>query len=187
MNIPSASAGLALSLLTLTSVAGCEHPVDVNDKKQYTHVLSFDGRLNSVDGPTHADVYVLSARTADPMDAPIEQNLIELLTVKGTSTFRWPDKFGAGWCEVVDLDSDGSREFVFVSGTVVRVVSFRDGAFRFRPSEDEFFGQHQIRMIDTDADGRLELLSYAPPLVEPSGTMGSVTFLRWNWTSGFAR
>jgi len=174
-------------LILMTSIYGCHRPVDVNDKKNYTHVKGFDGQLNVVDGLVHADVYVLASPSDDPMDAPISQNLIELRTSKETKSFRWPDKFGAGWCEVLDLDGDGFREFVFVDQTVARVVAFRDGAFLFRPGEDEFIGQHQIRMTDSDGNGELELVSYAPPILDPKGPPGSIAFLSWRAGSGFSR
>ena len=166
--------------------SACRRTIDVNDKRQYTHIKAFDGRLSSVVGLVHANVYVLSARGDDPMDDNIKQNRIELSSETATaSEFRWPDNFGAGWCEIVDLDKDGLKEFVFVDRTVVRVVSFRDGKFVYRPMADEFIGQFPVRMIDWDGDGGLELLSYAPPLLDLSAHKNAIALLEWNFANGF--
>lgn len=169
-------------VLLVIGVVGCQKGGEVR-----TQIKSFDGELNPDDGLVHADVYILVAPPSDRMDSPIEQNLIEVVTPRETMRFHWPDQFGAGWSEIVDLDSDGFREFVFVSGTVARVVSFRKGIFTFRPREDEFVGQHQIRMVDSDGDGRPELVSYAPRILDLKAPPGTISFLAWNSAAGFGR
>ena len=91
-------------VLLVLGPIGCQKAGEVR-----THIKGFDGALNPVDGLVHVDIYILVGATSDRMDAPSEQNLIEVVTPKETMRFRWPDQFGAGWAEVIDLDADGFR------------------------------------------------------------------------------
>jgi hypothetical protein len=156
-----------------------------------THIRSFDGELNPTDGPVHVDVYVVGrsrmARRSDP--EPQGQNTIELTGRTGQQRFQWPTRtFAGGWCEIVDLDGDGAREFVFIDGSSARVVSYQGGAFQFRESKDALTAKQPIRLLDFDRDGRLDFVTWAPAtIIEPSTTRSAVALANWDHQRGFDR
>jgi hypothetical protein len=179
----SASVGSSLIL----SACCPAQRVDENDKSEYIHIRSFDGILNPVDGRVHAEVYALDRRPTSGTDDPQTQNLIELVTASGTFRYRWPDQFVGGWCEVVDLDGDGWREFAFVGLTRARVVSFRQGAFQFRSREDVLIAHEPIRLIDSNGDDKLEFVTAGPSILDPAQFPASAALISWEKNKGFGQ
>ena len=176
------------SVCALLVSGGCQRSIDLNNIREYTHIRSFDGHLNPEDGLVHAEIYVLDRRSVGMFDDFLEQNIVEVTTAKGTSRYQWPDDFGAGWSEVVDLDGDGWREFVFISGLRARVLSFRSGSFMFRSREDVLMASSQsIRLLDVNGDGRLEFVTFGPVLLDPKAPPGAISVANWTQRAGFDR
>ena len=149
---------MGLICLVTLSAAGCApRSIDLNDKSEYTHIRAFDGHLNPVDGLVHVDVYVLDHRPVGDFDRSITQNIIEVTSAAGTRRHRRPEPFTAGWCEIVDLDGDGWREFAFINLVTARVVSFREGPFVFQTDRDQLRATVPIRLLDKNNDGRRPL------------------------------
>jgi len=90
------------------------------------------------------------------------QNKIEIRTSEGSFRFLWPDNgtFVAGWCEILDVDGDGDKEFLMYAGTgSVRVVSFARHEFQFRPGFDDLLSfEYGVGPFDLDRDGKLEFV-----------------------------
>lgn len=112
------------------------------------------------------------------------QNKILVESAGRKYEFQWEDSltYAAKTADVLDLDQDGRKEFVMLSGGSARVVSFVDGRFIFRPQQDELFF----------AEGDLAIVAESSPryfaIVKPSemGTTGPITEVaRWNSTRGF--
>jgi hypothetical protein len=93
----------------------------------------------------------------------------------------------AGWCEIVDLDGDGWREFVFINLLTARVVSLRQGSFVFRSGRDQLSGHVPIRLFDKDDDGRLEFVTFGPAILDTTGPMGTMSTYNWDKENGFVR
>lgn len=153
-------------------------------------VRTFVGRLNAVDGPVHAEVFVLDRRPFTDFDDPILSNIIEVSSEKGVSRFMFPreEPLGAGVVEIVDLDGDGSLEFLFIRGTHARVVSYRNGSFSYRPDKDALFGDDSIRFIHRE--GRVQLVMGGPPIIklgDAAGLPAGVEALKWTKADGFSR
>lgn len=184
---------LAGVLATLAWTIGCsQRPINFDDRNEYTHIKTFDGVLDIGDGVAHADVFVLDRRYEDGfLGDVIGTNLIEVITKTGPARFRWPDgrSFFGGWCEIVDLDRDGASEFVLLSGSRARVVSYRGGSFRFRPREDELTGYDGLRLADYDADGRLDFVDGGPAILDVRAPTKATPLLtaRWDSQRGFFR
>ena len=188
--------GCAGLLVCVLIGAACDSSDSDNEWERVdlqTHIRSFDGELNPTDGPVHVDVYVLDLDRRkgirDSESEPQGQNTIELTSRKGLQRFNWPMRhFAGGWCEIVDLDGDGAREFVFIDGSSARVVSYQAGAFQFRESKDALTAKQPIRLLDFDRDGRLDFVTWAPAtIIEPSTTRAAVALANWERQRGFDR
>jgi hypothetical protein len=78
----------------------------------------------------------------------------------------WPGgnvEYAGGWCEILDLNNDGAKEFVLFDDLgSVRVVAYESGHLQFKKG----FGLQnrvdsagfQIGPLDLDGDGQLEFL-----------------------------
>jgi hypothetical protein len=93
------------------------------------------------------------------------QNRIEIRRASGQVQFSWSTstEFAGASCDIVDLDDDGTKEFVLRAGpSAVRVVSYRQGVFRFRDQigdgGDELLSS-ELDVLDIDGDDRLEFVS----------------------------
>ena len=177
---------VALVLLPL----GCARTIDLNDTREYTRVLTYDGRLNPVDGAVHAEVFVLDRRPSTDFDDPVFSNIIEVTSAVGVARFTFPqaEPLGAGVAELVDLDGDGWLEFALARGSELRVVSYASGTFNYRSDKDKLFGRARIRFID--AGGRLQAVVGDAALIVPeeNGELpAGVIPVTWTKAAGFAR
>lgn len=188
MFLPQKALLVAATLLGISSCGA--RSVDLNDTREYTLVRSFDGRLNPVDGPIHAEVFVLDRRPYGNFDDPIRSNIIEVSSEKGTARFMFPsnEPLGAGVVEIADLDNDGWMEFVFIKGTHVRVVSYGNGNFSYRSDRDVLFGRDSIRFLI--ASGRPQLVMGGPVVIKFGDTgelPAALEKLAWSKEVGFVR
>lgn len=117
------------------------------------------------------------------------QNKIEVLHDGSQSVFLWPDdkSYAAGWAELIDLDHDGSKEFMIGGDRGTRIVSYHRGNFRFRPKLDDILSTgYDMGPVDLNSDGRYEFIVGEPIETFPQQSGASVPHIKqWNSESGF--
>jgi len=135
---------------------------DLTDPKIWLPIKVFDGVLSRDSGEVHLTVSAISRLSDDRYPHTVMQNKIEIRATERFFQFLWPDSgtFVAGWCDILDVDDDGNKEFLMYAGKgSLRIVSFTRSEFHFRPRLDELLSfEHAVGPFDLDADGGLEFV-----------------------------
>ncbi len=117
------------------------------------------------------------------------QNKIELMRNGSQSVFFWPDdkSYAGTWCEVLDLNNDGVKEFMIGGTRTTRIVWYSDGTLRFRPEMDDILSlDYDIGPFDLDSDNRYEFVVDQPLETFPHQYRATVPRIkRWTYKKGF--
>lgn len=183
-----------LSILILILIAAmlwaCHRATEHMSEPQWLLIKWYAGAVESGQEVV-ARIYVARQFSGDrSMDVEtFLQNKIEVLHNGVPDVFLWPDdkSYAAGWAEVIDLDHDGTKEFMIGSDRSCRIVSYTHGKFRFRPALDEILStEYDIGPFDLDSDGRYEFIDDQPIDTFPQQYGASVPRIKqWNAESGF--
>ncbi len=135
---------------------------DLNDPHVWLPIKVFHGELGRQTGNVDATVGAVYMLSDGPDTYTVMQNKIEVRTNGSSFRFLWPDDgtFVAGWCDILDVDGDGDKEFLLYAGSgSLRIVSFVQGQFQFRPHRDDLLSfDHGVGPLDIDGDGKPEFL-----------------------------
>jgi hypothetical protein len=141
-------------------------PPNLDDQRIWLPIKTFRGRLNSGGGEVNAEISAIFRLSEGFYPYTIMQNKIEIKTTDGTFRFLWPDNetYVAGWCDVLDIDNDKTKEFLLYAGTgSLRVVSFTDDKFQFRPQLDSLLSfEYEVGPFDLNRDNELEFVEDMP-------------------------
>jgi hypothetical protein len=141
-------------------------PPNLDDQQIWLPIKIFRGRLSPDSEEVNAKISAVF-RLSDGFDTyTIMQNKIEIKSTDRTFRFLWPDNetYVAGWCDVLDIDDDRTKEFLLYAGTgSLRVVSFIDDKFQFRPQLDSLWSfEYEVGPFDLNSDNKLEFIEDAP-------------------------
>jgi hypothetical protein len=137
-------------------------PADLTDGLKWKLTKAFVGSLEP--GQPVVSVRLLVFDHVDDDHDHVMQNRIEIDTERGTAQYMWPvAEYAAHWAEVLDLDNDGSKEFVLLHGSsAARVVTYRQGRFAFDERRDQVMSPGgPIELVDVDGDGSIEFVTFA--------------------------
>lgn len=154
-------------------------------------IREYRGELEPAAGDVAVKVFRITAPPAGMIDLVL-QNRIEVTRGGTTTAFEWPDEktFAAYFCDILDLDGDGTKEFVLGAGPFLRVVSHKNGAFQYRIRNggqgDELLSRSPIDVIDLDGDGHLEFMITRPRTIESIGKEPpQLEIFEWTFANGF--
>ena len=157
-------------------------PPDLNVAGDWTLIKAIDTDKVHV----AAYMYKRESTTWDPYD--VRQNKLIVDAEGSRYEFRWPQgyEYAAAWCELVQ-ERDGSLAIVlFESATVVRVVTFMDRRFVFRPQKDALVAENEFVYEGPSHEGGSGFV-----IRDVRRTMREkpATTQEWQWTSntGFQR
>ena len=135
---------------------------DLTNPQVWLPIKVFRGTLDSESGEVEVTVSAIFRLSDDQNTNTVMQNKIEIRSTKGSFQFQWPDSgsFVAGWCDILDVDDDGNKEFLMYAGRgSLRIVSFARGEFRFRPPFDTLLSfENGVGPFDLAGDGSLEFV-----------------------------
>lgn len=155
--ILSSTAGLITGLI----IARPDAP-NLDSTREWLLVKVFHGTLDKHGKDVDAEISAFFRLSDGKYPYTIMQNKIDIRSDDGSFRFLWPDNgtFVAGWCDILDVDGDGDKEFLLYAGTgTLRIVSFAGGKFQFRPHLDELLSlEYGVGPYDLDGDGRLDFL-----------------------------
>lgn len=180
------TAGLVSGRVTKRSKAP-----DLNDPDLWLPIKVFQGILGPSTGKVDATVSAILRLSDGPDTYTLMQNKIEIQTNEGFSRFLWPDDgtFVAGWCDILDVDGDGEKEFLlYAGGSSLRIVSFAQGKFQFRRNQDDLLSfDHGVGPLDLNGDGKLEFLEdeHFPSSLDNPKWIWIPRVKRWSRSGGF--
>ena len=132
-------------------------------------------------------VYVAQYLSGENQGVTYLQNRFEVATDGKSTEYLWPDSqtFSAGWCEIVDLDGDGIREFMIGSDRIIRVVRFDGKSMIFRPKEDEVSSiNYTIGPFDLKHNGGFEFVA-DDPIASGAINVSIPRVKEWSFKVGF--
>jgi len=151
-------------------------------------IRSYVGQIDPAEGIVRASVYAAAKVSDYAFDPTFLQNRIEVRSATRTAEFSWPTStdFGALTCDVVDLDNDGRKEFLFLAGNVAaRVVSYREGRFEFLSGIGQGHGEilsvGPLDVVDLNGDRIVEIVAVGPKGLE-SIDVRPYPVTVWHWT-----
>jgi hypothetical protein len=173
-------------------IAGRPKAPDLTDPSVWLPVKVFHGVLTRDSGQVDATVSAIFRLSDDRDTHTVMQNKIEIRTNEGLFRFLWPDNatFVAGWCDILDIDGDGDKEFLMYAGTgSLRIVSFARHEFQFRPRLDDLLSfEYSVGPFDLDGDGKLEFVEdehFPSELDKNTKWIWIPRVKRWSRSSGF--
>lgn len=185
MVAPKRTFNAVLTLIGLLFLVGCSRQ-EVKFTPHWFLIKWFNGELV----PGHRSevrVYVARHLSGDGQAVTYVQNRFEVMTEGRSLEYFWPDDktFAGGWCEIVDLDRNGRREFMIGSDRIIRVVSYDGTSLLFRSKQDEITSiNYDIGPFDLKHDGDFEFIVDDP--IESGAINVSVPRIRkWSPESGF--
>lgn len=177
----------ALAICSYTDEANRLDPEDLEDVSNWLLIKEYKGELGSNTGRVEARVYAIRRLSGRDRET-ILQNRIELTQDGKLHVFMWDNNlmYVTGVCDVLDVDGDGTKEFLFGHS---RVVWYSQGLFGHRGKPDEIFSfRYDVGPFDFDNDGRLEFVEGAHFPEEASVKDKRIPLpkvMHWTRASGF--
>ena len=141
-------------------------PPNIDDQQIWLPIKVFRGHLSPGSKEVNAEISAVFRLSDGFYPYMIMQNKIEIKADDGTFRFLWPDNetYVAGWSDILDIDDDKTKEFLLYAGTgSLRVVSFFDDKFQFRPQLDSLWSfEYEVGPFDLNGDNKLEFLEDTP-------------------------
>jgi hypothetical protein len=160
---------------------GSAQAPDPKDDRSWIMIRSYQAP-NDREGFIRANVYAIQQFSDDYRGITVLANRIDVEAVNGSWRFEWPDddEFAGTWCEILDLDGDGLREFILISGgRTARVVEFTDGRFKYDRSRihGQLSSSSLLKLIDLNDDGLPEFVT--------GSSSNDVQVFNWTKADGF--
>lgn len=162
-------------------------PEHLEDTSNYLLIRDYKGQLGPNSGQVEVHVYAIR-RFSDHDSDTVLQNRIELKQDGRLHVFMWGSNqmYVAGMCDVLDVDGDGTKEFLFGH---TRVVWYSQGRFGHRGRADEILSLGYAGPFDFDNDGRLEFVdgdSFPPEAGVRDKRIPFPRVMHWTREAGFA-
>ncbi len=173
-----------VSIMLMVFTAACSRGAQFTP--QWLLIKWFDGELL----PGHRSevrVYVAHHLSGDGQAVTYLQNKFEVTTDGKPLEYLWPDDktFAAGWCEILDLDRNGRKEFMVGSNRIIRIVSYDGHSMLFRPREDEITSiNYDIGPFDLKHDVGFEFI-VDDPIVSGAVNVSVPRAKAWKADAGF--